>query len=542
MSMKANLKSSLIMLVFVLVVVSPAMGRIIYVDEHASGRNDGSTWADAYNYLQDALADASSGDEIWVAEGVYRPDQGRGITPGDRYATFKLKNDVAIYGGFRPIASKFDDRNPSVYQTILTGDLKDNDVEVNEPVELLGDPCRADNCYHVVMSEDANEKTILDGFFVTGGNADGSPPNSNGAGMFNERGKPKVINCAFYLNSAVGSGGAMCNRRSGSTVTNCVFSENSASGYAGGMRNEYASATVTKCIFSGNVAVEHCGGGMSNVESSNVIVADCMFSGNAARLGGGMSNHHSSAVVINCTFNGNFGLGIHGHGGGMHNCYQSNPTLTNCAFSGNWARGGGGMFNNEGSPVLTNCSFLGNKATYGGGGAMRNGRSKPLLVNCTISGNYALSRGGAISNTHKSSPTLINCILWDNTIGDGALVETQIPRDGPVSYCCIQDTDPDDDKVYLGTGNIDDDPWFVSPGYWADANDLNVPVKPDDDNAVWVEGDYHLLPNSPCVDAGNNKKVPSSVTVDLDEDPRLIDGDGDGIATADIGAYEYELR
>jgi len=71
-----------------------------------------------------------------------------------------------------------------------------------------------------------------------------------------------------------------------------------------------------------------------------------------------------------------------------------------------------------------------------------------------------------------------------------------------------------------GEGNIDEDPLFVNPGYWADDNDPNIVVEPNDPNAVWIEGDYHLKsqagrwdPNSetwviddmtsPCIDAGD---------------------------------------
>ena len=54
----------------------------------------------AFKYLQDALLNASSGDEVWVAEGTYMPDEGEKETKGDRLATFKLLNGVGIYGGF----------------------------------------------------------------------------------------------------------------------------------------------------------------------------------------------------------------------------------------------------------------------------------------------------------------------------------------------------------------------------------------------------------------------------------------------------------
>jgi len=75
---------------------------IIYVAPNAHGNDDGLSWENAYNFLQDALSATNSGDEIWVAEGTYYPDRNKENSDGsgDRNTSFELKNGVAIYGGF----------------------------------------------------------------------------------------------------------------------------------------------------------------------------------------------------------------------------------------------------------------------------------------------------------------------------------------------------------------------------------------------------------------------------------------------------------
>ncbi|NMC14093.1 MAG: hypothetical protein GYA34_14575 [Chloroflexi bacterium] len=55
-----------------------ADGNVIYVDADASGVPDGYSRSTAYTNVQDALAVAITGNEIWVAEGVYYPDEGSG--------------------------------------------------------------------------------------------------------------------------------------------------------------------------------------------------------------------------------------------------------------------------------------------------------------------------------------------------------------------------------------------------------------------------------------------------------------------------------
>ena len=105
-------------------------GGTIYVDRDATGANNGSSWANAYNSVQDALADAglrAKPVEIRVAQGIYRPDEGAGITPGDRTVAFGMINGVTIRGGY----AGFGEANPDArditgYETVLSGDLDSN--------------------------------------------------------------------------------------------------------------------------------------------------------------------------------------------------------------------------------------------------------------------------------------------------------------------------------------------------------------------------------------------------------------------------------
>ena len=74
---------------------------VIYVNNASTCVSGcGGSWAEAYPNLQDALAAASSGGQIWVAEGVYYPDDGTGQTDDDVLTIFTMINGVSIYGGF----------------------------------------------------------------------------------------------------------------------------------------------------------------------------------------------------------------------------------------------------------------------------------------------------------------------------------------------------------------------------------------------------------------------------------------------------------
>ena len=487
---------------------------VLYVDNNAPGANDGTNWTNAFTNLHDALSVAAAVvqvEEIKVAQGVYKPTG----PSGDRNTSFQLVNGVSVKGGYAGCRELDPNvRNIDLYETILSGDLNGDDVEVDDPCDLLTEATRSENSYHVVMGSEADESAVLDGFTIIGGNANGpSSGTKSGGGIGGLYGE--VSNCIITGNSASRYGGGISG---GGIVTNCIFIRNSAEDGGGASHSE----AIIGCTFIRNYANE-CGGGTYG----GAILSDCVFIDNSADWWGG---------------------GV---------C--SGGEITGCTFLGNWAGKTGGGY--DGTGRLNNCVFTGNQAGKYGGAVYTSGEAtEASMSNCTLSGNWAGLAGGGICNQWDNLLTLTNCILWNNDDEDGAdyddddddnnLVDTSEIYDTGygattvATYSCIQ-------GGWTGLGNIDVDPLFVEPGYWADANDPNVAVEPNDPNAVWVNGDYHLKSEgwrwdanrkvwtwddvtSPCIDAGNPGCALGDELLSVPDDPNNEWGENLRI---NMGAY-----
>jgi parallel beta-helix repeat protein len=546
--------------IFLLVTAGIAQGRIIYVDEDANGANDGTSWQNAYNYLQDALADANSSpkpDEIQVAQGIYKPDQGGGKTPGDRTATFQLINGVTLKGGYAGFGEPDPNaRDTEVYKTILSGDLNGDD---NGYLNM------SENSYHIVIGSGTDANAVLDGFTITAAEAYGP----SGGGMYNEHGSPTVINCAFSKSRAW-NGGCVYNYYSNPSFANCAFSEGLAYGGGGGMYNSYSSPVLTNCTFTQNKILSSMmamgGGGMCNWHSSPTLT-DCAFSKNqGAGYGGGMLNYYSSVTMMNCTFaenTGSTGGGLcnresssakltdctfsRNAGGGIYNEGNSSLTLSNCIFSENSSRydgggvcggaltmtncvftqnlakgSGGGMC---GGGTIINCRFSGNSSEYYGGGMYTGGNS--TIVNCIFSGNSGGKEGGGMWIAYDT-PMLTNCTFAGNMAKNGkALACAYVPLGGESGNvqginCILWDGGDEifkqgSSKVNItysdikggmpGEGNIDADPCFANPGYWDPNGTLD-----DANDDFWVGGDYHLMSQAGRWDANEGRWTKDEVT------------------------------
>ena len=138
-----------------------------------------------------------------------------------------------------------------------------------DPADTIIDGNGAFHVVQCVSGEDPN--TILQGFTITGGNANGGGLDSSGGGMLNlNSSNPTVTNCIFFGNSANSDGGGIYNFNSSPTVTNCTFSGNSSNDEGGGIHNRASSPMVTNCTFFGNSANSN-GGGIFNSNSSPTV-------------------------------------------------------------------------------------------------------------------------------------------------------------------------------------------------------------------------------------------------------------------------------
>lgn len=256
------------------------------------------TWETAASKLQDALAHAALGDEVWVAKGTYYPDQGDQQTSGDRTASFPLQNGVAIYGGFVGGETNRLEADPSANETILSGDIDQDALNQEE------------DSYHVVTAYSTDETAQLHGFTITAGNADDvgneeDDTDKSGGGLYCDGASPTLTDCLFKANYAYRGGGGIFNNEASPTLTNCSFQGNSTTFDGGAIENRSSSPALTNCAFQGNKAVED---------------------------GGAISNRESSPLLTNCTFQGNYASS---EGGAIYNRESSAPKLTNCLIWNN---------------------------------------------------------------------------------------------------------------------------------------------------------------------------------------------------------------
>ena len=493
-----------------------------YVDTDATGTGDGLSWGNAFNQPADAMAEAISGDKIWVASGTY---YGPG-SKSDPVVAFKA--GVKLYGGFDGTETDLSQRS-LIDRAVFDG---------------------GDTLYHVVTGAD---NALLHGFEVKSGSAmaTGTTSDARGGGIYCFEDKFRISNCVIEYNEARYGGGIYAE---GDTVVidSCTIHYNNVATLegqdmsgGGGIYVKTADALIADCTIDANTASQK-GGGLLLLNSM-VTASDLEVFGNSTGgtlyNGGGMyvSNEQSQSIspaFTSCRFASNTG----GYGGAVH-LYFSSVHFTECEFENNVATMTGSALNTYRSsyqmeqcnidenertaiynyfplgsttPRIFNCLFTRNGHSSTHGGAIANNQVDTEIECCTITGNTA-SDGGGIWSSGDCSPVVNNCIIWGNTVTSGG---AQVHDTGGATTI-VTYTDIDQDG-YDGAGlfNIRLAPLFVTG----------------------PRGDYYLShtaagqgANSPCIDIGSGTAVSYFLHTMTTRTDDVVDA-----AQVDLG-FHYEL-
>lgn len=481
--------------------------------------------------LQAAVEAAAAGDTIVVTPGVYTGAGNRDIDLRGKALTIQSTNPL------------------------------DPNVVARTVIDCAGSAKEPHRGFYVV---DCNGVT-LSGLTITHGLA------SAGGAVYCQGSKLELAHCQLLANAALPGGAEYAN-----------------GGPGGGLYCEKSTVKVVGCLLSGNAAGNGVsvkegqagaggnGGGLCSVKST-VEVVSSTISRNAAGQGGdngqgaagnggdGGGLCGDSVRVTGCTISHNLagagGQGMPGGRGGRGGgVYGDIAALDRCTIEANRAGDSGatssaattktGASAGDGGGVggssvtITNSLIAGNRAgrshapdpsgwlDHGNGGGLW--CASGSVRNCTIVENAvcrsaAASKSGVVASTGQgggvfmtAKTTLTNAILYQNYPGELAGFDCN-----SIAYCNFG-------KTTCPTRDSNDfaDPLFVRAGSWGDAKNAGKKVQPDDPNAVWTAGDYHLRLTSPCLDAGDPNYLPAAGETDLGGKPRLAD------AAVDLGAYE----
>ncbi|MCP4709077.1 MAG: hypothetical protein GY869_10660, partial [Planctomycetes bacterium] len=420
-----------------------------YVDDDAGGAHNGTSWADAFTNLQDALAVAYYGDEIRVGQGSYTPDTGSGYSLGYRGASFGLKSGVTIYGGYAGVGADYpNDRIVDLYKTILSGDLNDDDnrelfesdtlgilagigeefwssglglqhdldndgeVDFDDVIFLLNAYNYDDNSIHVVTASWEVSGAILDGLYICGGSTHGSF-DASGGGVYNY-GEITMNDCVlshnlcyYYpgLDATQGGGGGMVSLGSEAELSECTFSLNvSWGGGGGGMYNSTDYCDLIDCDFNDNRAMKvqgdaqmyygGNGGGLYNIGDNLTLMEGLIVDNRAGVHGGGMYNTGENLAGEDSVFRCN---SAEEKGGGGYNS-ADNFTTTSCYFYLNSALEGDGLYNWSDNFSMSAGTIDALAGYVGLSSDINLGLEESLVVRdqLTIGGDTAITGGGEI--------------------------------------------------------------------------------------------------------------------------------------------------
>ncbi|WP_438479983.1 Ig-like domain-containing protein [Oleiharenicola lentus] len=274
-----------------------------FVRPVATGDGTGRNWANASSDLKTMLAKTNA--EVWVLAGTYYPS-----ATGVRTEAFTLGLGTQAFGGFEGTEVSRNERNFTANVTILSGNLA-----AKSP--------GASPSYHVVKNSKVvvgdktftNANGVLDGFTITGGDANGADGNGHGGGIYHDQSEVALRNLIVTNNRASGSGGGFySNSNQTSELTHCRFRSNTAT--RGGAVYAQGYFDSEACEFTDNQATQF--GGAILLERtlfasavSQAMISNSVFSNNRSTASGSGSAFYAShfdTTILNSTFSGNRGF------------------------------------------------------------------------------------------------------------------------------------------------------------------------------------------------------------------------------------------
>ncbi len=474
-------KEKMIILLVLLVQVTGLFSTVYYVSKTGDNTN-GLTWASAYNEVQTAINIASNGDQVWVAKGKYIPSdynpKGSGTAVLNRTKTFVIKNGIDLYGGFAGNETAIEQRiNYWIGQsneTILSGDLNNDDDYSQWETYNHSLIKNTENSYNVIYYYNVYTKTIVDGFTISGGNANkkvSGKPYHDGGGAHLTSSYAYLKNCRIIYNQAVNAAGAIT--FSGGELWDCVISRNrtvaqsSDAGDAGGVKLHNGGKLINS-IVTDNYSVESSarGGGVCcSWSSPGHSIINCVIANNkTAGTGSGIGNYGTNSTktkAYNTIVWGNTGASQIG---------GTSMALTYCGVQGGYT--GIGNYNlNSDNDAVNGPNFYNSEA-----GDWRLRITSPLL--------------NIGSNTYTSSPVTVSTDI----LGNPRIIESIVDM-GPYEHFYQVTLQADANGIIyvksVASGSADGSSWENATSSLQGALD-------SDAEQVWIaEGTYYPTENIP---------------------------------------------
>ncbi|MBR4135115.1 MAG: T9SS type A sorting domain-containing protein [Bacteroidales bacterium] len=501
-----------------------------FVSPQGNDSNNGLSWATAKATINGAMAliTQPNNDSVFVAVGTY--------------PACTIKSSTHVYGGFAGTESHLFERQPLTYGIAADSSCSIIDAQHNSnyAVSING---------YMYYNNSYNCRPVdFDGFYVTGGNQYGVYSEANNT----------------Y------------------TISNCTMTDNACGIYlCMSYNNSYYNATfqISGCMIKGNTS----NGGVSMYSGGQTYGAtyeftNCVITENTGSVYGGMRFNtayivpYSTVIVNNCDITKNTASGLNAKAGGIltqnsnfsYNQTRNEWRIINSRIIDNivyttattassedyrpYIAGGISVYTHSthiiGSVIANNSAIstegidvTGGVVTYANGSTSSSYAGYPVgrlyMTNCVVNNNLAqttnTSGTGGIRTTKAA--TVKNVVAVNNKRGsENANLFWSNSYTLPYTYCACNASSTSDfaaDSTNIVLDSLTQ-PMFVSPSSLVGATTIST----DYSN---LNADWHVLPNSPLIDAGdpNTLFITYMPSTDMDGNPRI------GNNIADIGAYEY---